>query len=96
MNNEQIEKLCERKEQELLHKYFGNLVKEAAFEKPETIGDYTPELPLKIEAEFLDFLKELWKEVAPEKLKGRELVMDEQRLRMLVTEDDREAIRHAH
>ena len=30
MNKEQIEKVCADKEQELLRKYFGNLVKEAA------------------------------------------------------------------
>lgn len=49
MINEQIEKLCKEKEQELLDKYFGNLVKEAAEERPETIGKYTKEMPLKIE-----------------------------------------------
>ena len=42
---------CEQKEQELLSKYFGNLVEEAANERPETIGDYTEDLPLRIEAE---------------------------------------------
>ena len=60
MTNEQIEKLCKEKEQDLLEKYFGNLVKEAAIERPETIGEYTKDLPLKIEAEYKTFLEALW------------------------------------
>lgn len=82
-----IETLCKDKEQELLNKYFGNLTKEAAFDRPETIGEYTKDLPLKIEAEFRDYLVELWKEYSNEPL-----VLEEQKLRWLMTEDDREAI----
>ena len=96
MINEQIERLCKEKEQELLNKYFGNLVKEAAVERPETIGEYTKELPLKIEAEYRVFLEELWKEYAPEDLKGTPLVLEEQKLRKLTTADDRELIEEAH
>ena len=72
MNNygKQIKKLCTEKEQELLNKYFGCLVKEAAVERPETIGEYPIDLPLKIEAEYRVFLEELWQEYAPKKLKG--------------------------
>jgi len=92
MTNEQIEKLCKEKEQELLDKYFGNLVKEAAIERPESIGEYTKDLPLKIEAEFRVFLEELWKEHAPEDLKGTPLVLEEQKLRKLMTDDDREGV----
>lgn len=51
MENEKLIALCNKKEQELLNKYFGDLVKEAAIERPETIGEYTKDLPLKIEAE---------------------------------------------
>ena len=61
MTNFEIERLCKKKEQELLYRYFGNLVKEAAEERPETIGEYTKDLPLKIEAEYRAFLEELWK-----------------------------------
>ena len=96
MTNEQIEKLCKEKEHELLNKYFGNLVKEAAHERPETIGEYTKDLPLKIEAEYRVFLEELWKEHAPDELKGTPLVLEEQKLRMLMTDDDRELIDEAH
>ena len=65
----EIEKLCKSKEQELLNKYFGNLVKEAAIERPETIGEYSKDLPLKIEEEYFLYLKELWSEINPYKSK---------------------------
>ena len=96
MIREQIKKLCKEKEQELLDKYYGNLVKEAAIERPETIGEYTKDLPLKIEAEYKVFLEELWEQYAPEELKGKSLVFDEQKLRKLMTDDDRELIDEAY
>ena len=96
MNNENVEKLCKEKEQELLNKYFGNLEKEAALERPETIGEYTKDLPLKIEAEFKAYLEELWKEYAPEELKGKPLMFDENKLRLLMTDDDREGVDAAY
>ena len=96
INTEQVINLCKEKEQELLNKYFGNLVKEAAVERPETIGVYTKDLPLKIEAEYRVFLERLWKEYAPEDLKGTHLVLEEQKLRKLMTDDDRELIDVAH
>lgn len=88
--------ICKDKEQELLNKYFGNLVKEAAVERPETIGEYTKDLPLKIEAEYRVFLEELWKKHAPDDLKGTPLVLEEQKLRKLMTDDDRELIDVTH
>jgi hypothetical protein len=96
MNKDRIEKLCKEKEQELFSKYFGNLVKEAAVERPETIGEYTKDLPLKIEAEYRVFLERLWKEHAPDDLKGTQLVLEERKLRKLMTDDDRELIEAAH
>ena len=96
MDTKQIEKLCKEKEQELLNQYFGDLVKEAAVERPEIIGEYTKDLPLKIEAEYKVFLEELWMEHAPEELKGTPLVFEEQKLRKLMTDDDRELIEEAH
>lgn len=92
MTKEQIINLCKEKEQELLDKYFGNLVHEAAIERPETIGEYTKELPLEIEAEYKRFLEELWEEEAPEELKGTPLILEEQKLRKLMTDDDRKMI----
>ena len=71
-------------------------MKEAAIERPETIGEYTKDLPLKIEAEYRAYLEELWKEHAPDELKGTPLVLEEQKLRKLMTDDDREMIEAAH
>ena len=96
MTKEQIIALCNKKEQELLNKYFGNLIQEAAHERPGTIEEYRKELPLKIEAEYRVFLEGLWKEYAPEELKGTPLVLEEQKLRKLMTDDDRELIDVAH
>ncbi len=95
MTNEQIEKYCKEKEQELLNKYFGNLPTEAVHERPETIGEYSKDLPLKIEAEYKIFLEELWKEYAPDDLKGTPLVLEEQKLRKLMTDDDKEGVNAA-
>lgn len=86
-----IESLCKEKEQKLLNKYFGNRVKEAAIDRPETIGEYTKELPLKIEDEFRAYLVELWKQYS-----DKPLVLEEKKLRWLMTEDNREAIEAAY
>lgn len=96
MNPNEIVKLCKEKEQELLDKYFGNLVQEAAIEMPESIGEYTKELPLKIEAEYREFLEGLWEQHAPSELRGTPLVLEEQKLRKLMTEDDREGVDAAY
>lgn len=92
----QLESLCKEKEQELLNKYFGNLVREAAIEQPEEIGEYTKDLPLKIEAEYKGYLEELWREYAPDQQKGTPLILEERKLRKLMTDDDRELIDEAH
>lgn len=86
-----IELICRDKENELLKKYFGNLIREASIERPETIGEYTVDLPLKIEAEFRVFLENLWRQYSDEPL-----VLEEQKLRRLLTEDDREGIEEAY
>lgn len=96
MNPNEITNLCKEKEQKLLDKYFGNLIHEAAIEKPETIGEYTKELPQKIEAEYRAFLEGLWKQHAPSELQGTPLVLEEQKLRKLMTDDDREGIDAAY
>lgn len=95
MTKKQIRSLCLEKEQELLEKYFGRLVFEAAYVQPETISGYPKELPLKIEAEYKAFLESLWKEYAPEGKKGTPLVLEEQHLRIRFTDDEREAVDEA-
>ena len=92
MTIEQIEKLCKAKEVELLDKYYGNLIKEAAIECPETIGDYQIDLPLKIEAAYKEYLMEIWTEIAP----GIACIFEENKLRELSTDDDREGLEHAY
>lgn len=96
MINESVEIICNKKIEELIEEYFGNLVKEAAIEQPETIGDYSLDLPLTIENEFKTFLEELWKEVAPDDLKGTPLVLEEQKLRELSTKSSRENLNLAY
>lgn len=96
MTTHEIRTLVIQKQNALLSKYFGNLVHEAAIERPETIGSYTKDLPLKIEAEYRTFLEGLWAEYAPEELKGTPLVLEEQALRKLKTDDDRELIEPAY
>lgn len=96
MTLQEISNLCETKQNELLNQYFGNLVREAAIERPETIGEYTKDLPLKIEEEFRTFLEDIWREHAPVELKGTPLVLEEQKLRRLMTDDDRELIEPAY
>lgn len=92
MTTKQITTLCKEKEQELLDKYFGNLIHEAAIERPETIEMYTKDLPLKIEAEYRAFLENLWEKQAPADLKSTPLLLEEQKLHKLMTDDDRELI----
>ena len=96
MKAEEIEKLCKTKEKDLQNKYFGNLVKEAAIERPETIGEYTKDLPLKMEEEYFLYLKELWNDINPDKSKSLESILDKRHISMLMTDDDREGIHHAY
>lgn len=96
MNKSQVEKLCSEKIDFLLKKYFGNLVKEAAIDCPETIGDYDLELPLRIEVEFRSFLEELWRENASDDKRTIDELLDKKELRDKMTEDDREGIAYAY
>lgn len=71
----------------MLERYFGSLSKEVAIDRPESIGEYTKDPLLKIEEEYRQYLIELWKQYS-----DKPLVLEEQKLRWLMTEDDREAI----
>lgn len=96
MTLEQIETQCKSKADELINKYFGNLVKEAAIEKPEEIGDYSLELPQQIEAEYYAYLKSLWAEIAPKGSPSFEEIIDKKHLSDRMTDDDREIIKPAY
>ena len=92
----EIERRCEEKANSLLKQYFGNLVKEAAIERHESIGEYDLELPLRIEAEYREYLKELWGEIAEDDQRTIEDLLNQQKLRDKMTEDDREGIAYAY
>lgn len=96
MNRENIERRCSEEADALLTQYFGSLVKEASIDCPETIGNYDLELPLRIEAEYRNFLKELWAEITPNDTRTIDELLDKKHLRDMMTEDDREGIAHAY
>ena len=57
---------CRTKADELLEKYFPNFSHEAGVVRPEELApEYNDALPAKVQAEFRDWLGQLWKEVAP-------------------------------
>lgn len=91
MNRERIERICIAKATN-----FGELVKEAVIDKREFIGDYDLELPLRIETEYREFLKELWKEIAPDDCRSIDEILNNKELREKLTFDDREIITEAH
>lgn len=96
MKREQVNLICIQKAEDLLQKYFGNLVKEASVDKPEEIGEYDLELPLRIEAEYKESLRELWIEIAPNDNRNFEALFDKPEIREAITADDRESIAYAY
>lgn len=96
MNRERIERICIAKANSLLATNFGELVKEAVVDKPEFIGEYDLELPLRIETEYRKFLKDLWKEIAPDDSRSIDEILNNKELREKLTFDDREIITEAH
>lgn len=96
MTVQQIETQCRAKAEELLEKHFGKIIKEAAVERPETIGDYGLDLPRQIEAEYYDYLKTLWTEIAPSGSPSFEEIINKKHISDLMTDDDREIIQPAY
>lgn len=96
MNRERLERICIAKAKSLLATNFGELVKEAVVDKPEFIGEYDLELPLRIETEYREFLKDLWKEIAPDDSRSIDEILNNNELREKLTFDDREIITEAH
>ncbi len=96
MNRRDIEEICTQKANDLLNKYFGNLAKEAAFERPETIGDYDLELPLRIEAEYREILRDIWNGLASNNSREFDELFDKPQDREIMTADDREGISEAY
>lgn len=96
MNKEAIQLRCDQKITELLTKYFGDIVHEAAHEMPEILDDsrYSMELPAKVEAEYRSFLKDLLAEVAPGK--DIDVILDKRYWSVTFTEDDRQQLEEAY
>ena len=96
MNRKDIEEICTQKANDLLNKYFGNLAKEAAIERPETIGDYDIELPLRIETEYREILRDIWNGLVSDDSRKFEELFDKPQDREIMTADDREGISEAY
>lgn len=83
-----VETLCREKAQELLNKYFcSEEIWPSEGEDAEKIVESTKDLPFEVEAEYRKFLVELWKEYSDEPL-----VLEENYLLWLLTEDNREEV----
>ena len=79
---------CEAKMKELLDRHFGDLVKEAVADRPEVLEDrFTPELPLKIEEEYMAFLGELKQEILPGDSRTIEEIIDCPLRREMIRDD---------
>ena len=96
MDIEKIKWLCTEKAEALLGKYFGNLIKEASVDCPETIGEYNLDLPLKVESEYRTYLKDLWTEIAPDDKRTIDDLLDKKQFRDMMTENDRERVGDAY
>lgn len=96
MTKQEVEELCLRKQNELIDKYFGNLVQEAAVERPETIGRYSPDLPKVIEADYYDYLKSLWAEFNTDDSLHFEDIINKRHISEIVTQDDIEGVKNAY
>lgn len=96
MTKQEVVELCLLKQNELIDKYFGNLVHEAAIERPETIGNYSPDLPKAIEAEYSDYLKSLWAEFNTDPSIRFEDIINKRHISELATQDDIEGVKHAY
>lgn len=96
MTRTEIDEICRAKADSLLEKYFGELVKEASIVKPETIGEYDMNLPLRIEEEYKEYLKILWNKHAGDDTRTFDEIIDKPELREALTADDREALSYAY
>lgn len=87
-----IETLCRDKEKELLKKYFVQR-KDGPLNpyNTENIGEYTLDLPERIETEFRCFLETIWKEIS-----NKPLVLEERKLRDLYTASELETLKEAY
>lgn len=95
MRYDEIEKLCLDEEKRLLDKYFGSIVQEAASESHESIEEYTADLPLKIESEYMDFLTHLWNEITHAHIQSIETIIGYNELRETINTAGKEELKKA-
>lgn len=98
MTNDEIRGLCARKREEMLEQYFGNLVHEAAHEKPERVDEehYPLDLPHRMAHDYSVFLKELLTQVRPDETRKMEEIFDKRKMAMDVVEGDRQQLESAY
>lgn len=96
MTREQVNTICIQKAESLLQKYYGNLVKEASVDKPEDIGEYDINLPLRIENEYKEILKDLWCKVVPDDPRNFDDLFDKPEIREALIADDIEGLTYAY
>lgn len=91
--NNKINLQCKLEQHRIIKKYFGNLVHEAAIERPETIGKYTIEYAHSAVDEYKDFLKKLWKDSkSGNDIRPLDAILDKPWLIEARTADDLEGI----
>lgn len=98
MNKEQIIVACRDKREELLDKYFGTLVHEAAYVMPEQIDEFRYPLTLsdQVIAEYFDFLQHLLSEIHPDDKFKLDDVMNKKALAISLMTDDRTQLEDAY
>ena len=96
MNTIEIESRCKAKEAELLNRCFGNIKKENTEELPETIGNYSKDLPQQLETEYRDYLWAMWKELAPDDPRTMEQLFDKRDRDQRAAEAKREEVENAY
>lgn len=90
MNAEQVKAVCSQKRNELLNKYFGKLIHEAAHEMPGKIDEsrYSLELPSQVENEYYEFLEKLLAELYPDNSKKLSDILDKRHHAVACTTND--------
>lgn len=88
MTKQEIEQLCCDKAAELIENNFPNFIQEAVVERPEVLDpQYNDDLPHKIEAEFHDWLRDLWNKLVPDGASLFEGIMNRHLDRCMVDAD---------
>ena len=97
MEKNEILQLCIEKRNELLDKYFGQVIEENAVARPETLDNkYSIETPFEAEEEFFAFLEELNRKVNPNDTKPLSELIDRPLKRDMLNEEYQPVIENAY